>query len=103
ATGHTGRPNNGLVAVWDKANAQGAWDNGLRPAADLAADLAAAKAAYIVAADPAGDSPALADAIKSAGFVVVQDIRLSATAELADVVLPVAAFTERDGTLTNGE
>ncbi len=103
ATGHTGRPNNGLVAVWDKANAQGAWDNGLRPAADLAADLAAAKAAYIVAADPAGDSPALAAAVKSAGFVVVQDIRMSPTAELADVVLPVAAFTERDGTLTSGE
>lgn len=102
-TGHVGRPNNGLVAVWDKANAQGGWDMGLRPSADLAADLRAAKAAYIVAADPAGDSPALADAVKAAGFVVVQDIRLSATAELADVVLPVAAFTERDGTFTSGE
>jgi NADH-quinone oxidoreductase subunit G len=103
ATGHVGRPNNGLVAVWDKANAQGGWDMGLRPSADLTADLGAAKAAYIVASDPAGDSPTLAEAVKAAAFVVVQELRLSATAELADVVLPVAAFTERDGTFTSGE
>ena len=40
ATGHVGRANNGLVAVWDKGNAQGAWDTGLRPASDLAAQMA---------------------------------------------------------------
>ncbi|MEK6221180.1 MAG: molybdopterin-dependent oxidoreductase [Chloroflexota bacterium] len=57
----------------------------------------------MIGADPAGDSPDLAKAVKDAGFVVVQEISMTATAELADVVLPVQAFTEREGTYTSGE
>jgi predicted molibdopterin-dependent oxidoreductase YjgC len=34
---------------------------------------------------------------------VVQDIFLTETAELADVVLPAASFAEKDGTFTNTE
>src|SRR5204863_784873 len=34
-------------------------------------------------------------------FVVVQDIFLSETAELADVVLPAATWGEKEGTFTN--
>ncbi|MDH5508675.1 MAG: molybdopterin-dependent oxidoreductase, partial [Anaerolineae bacterium] len=103
ATGHIGRPNNGLIAVWDQANAQGAWDIGLRPSPALLADLKAAKAVYITAADPAGDLPDFAAALDAAEFVVVQELHLTATAELADVVLPAQAFTEREGTYTSGE
>ena len=36
-------------------------------------------------------------------FLVVQDIFLSETAALADVVLPAASFAEKDGTFTNTE
>ena len=36
-------------------------------------------------------------------FLVVQDIFLTETAEMADVVLPAAAFAEKDGTFTNTE
>ena len=36
-------------------------------------------------------------------FLVVQDIFLTETAEYADVVLPAAAFAEKDGTFTNTE
>jgi NADH-quinone oxidoreductase subunit G len=103
ATGHVGKVNNGLIAVWDKGNAQGAWDMGLRPSDDLAADFLKAKVAYIVGADPAGDDPTLAKAMKKADFVVVQEIHQTATTEIADVVLPAAAFTEREGTYTNAE
>src|SRR3989304_10155553 len=39
ATGHVGRANNGLVAVWDKGNAQGAWDQGLRPSDAMAEEM----------------------------------------------------------------
>ncbi len=39
ATNHTGRPNNGLVGVWSKANLQGAWDMGFTPLNDLPAAL----------------------------------------------------------------
>ena len=36
-------------------------------------------------------------------FLVVQDIFMSETAELADVVLPASCFAEKDGTFTNTE
>jgi len=101
-TGHMGKRNNGLIGVWPKANDQGAWELGFRPEADLAATLKG-KVVYIVGADPVGDTPALEGALKGADFVVVQDLFQTATAELADVVLPAQAYTERDGTFTSGE
>ncbi len=45
ATNHTGRPNNGLIGVWQRANDQGAWDMGFRPAADLAGGHAGCQSA----------------------------------------------------------
>ncbi len=36
-------------------------------------------------------------------FLVVQDIFLTETAQLADVVLPAASFAEKEGTFTNTE
>lgn len=42
-------------------------------------------------------------ALKSAEFMVVQDIFLTDTARLADVVLPAAAFAESEGTFANSE
>lgn len=103
ATNHVGRPNNGLVGVWPRANDQGAWDMGLRPEDNLASALQSAAAVYAAGADPAGDHPALAQALRSAGFLVVQELFLTETARMADVVLPALPFTEREGTYTNGE
>jgi NADH-quinone oxidoreductase subunit G len=99
-TGHTGRSNNGLIAVWQRVNEQGAWDIGLRPATDLKQELKTSKALYVVAADPTGDDPELAE---TSDFLVVQDLFLTGTAKLADVVLPAQAFTEREGSYTSGE
>ncbi|MBM3144688.1 MAG: NADH-quinone oxidoreductase subunit NuoG [Chloroflexi bacterium] len=98
-SGHAGKPNNGLVGVWPRANEQGAWDMGFRPGANLAE----AKALYIVGANPVGDDPAIAEIITQADFVVVQELFLTKTAELADVVLPAQAQIEREGTYTSGE
>ena len=103
ATGHVGRANNGLVAVWDKGNAQGAWDQGLRPSSDLADMMKEAAVLYVAGADPAGDDPALAAAVDGSQFVIVQELAMTKTAQAADVILPVQAFTERDGTYTSGE
>jgi len=101
-TKHFGRANNGLIGVWPKANDQGAWEIGFRPEEDLA-KVFKGKVVYIVAADPAGDDPALAAALKEAKFVAVQELFLTATARLADVVLPAQAYTERDGSFTSAE
>jgi formate dehydrogenase alpha subunit len=63
-------------------------------------------ALYITGMDvaySAADTTRAQEAIRAAEFVVVQDILLSGTAELADVVLPAAGFAEKDGTFTNLE
>ena len=101
-SGHIGSANNGLVGVWQRANDQGAFEVGFRPVADLEKVLKG-KAVYIVGADPAGDDPTLAKALKSAKFVAAQELRETATTEIADVVFPAQAFTERDGTFVSGE
>jgi NADH-quinone oxidoreductase subunit G len=101
-TEHIGKPNNGLIGVWQRVNDQFAWEVGFRPEPDLEKALKG-KAVYIVGADPVGDDPALAKALKGAKFVAVQDILETATAEIADVVFPAQAFTEREGTFTSGE
>ncbi|HSB66214.1 MAG TPA: molybdopterin-dependent oxidoreductase, partial [Anaerolineales bacterium] len=103
ATNHVHKVNNGLIGVWSRANDQGAWEMGYQPVSDLKAAFEQYEAVYIAGADPAGDNPALAEGIRQAGFVVVQDLFLTDTAKLADVVLPAQPFTEREGTLTSGE
>ena len=100
--GRAGKVNNGLVGVWSTPNAQGAWELGFRPAADLAAAIQG-KTVYIIAADPAGDDPQLADALKTAEVVIAQDVLETATTQLASIVLPAAAYTEREGTFTSAE
>lgn len=101
-TEHIGRPNNGLIGVWPRANDQGAWEVGFHPVPDLETALKG-KAVYIAGADPVGDDPRLAKALKGARFIAVQDILETATTEIADVVFPAQAYTEREGTYISGE
>ncbi len=104
-TGHAGRPNNGLLAVWPGANTQGALDMGFTPeaAVSILAQAADYKALVVAGADPAGEEPRAAEALKAAGFLVVTALFLDDTAAMADVVLPRMSFAECEGTFTNGE
>jgi formate dehydrogenase major subunit len=64
------------------------------------------RALYIIGENPMISDPDLNHAKKSLenlDFLVVQDIFMTETAELADVVLPTASFAEKDGTFTNTE
>lgn len=64
------------------------------------------KAMYIMGENPVLSDPDVKHTIKalsSLDFLVVQDIFLSETAALADVVLPATSFAEKDGTFTNTE
>ncbi len=101
-TNHTGRPNNGLMAAWTAGNEQGAWDMGLKSQADYGAAFRSAKAVYLAAADPVGDDASMAEALQAGGFLVVQELFLTETAKLANVVLPALSFAEREGSYTNG-
>ena len=64
------------------------------------------RAMYIVGENPLLTEPNLhhaREAIERLPFLVVQDIFLHETAEVADVVLPATSFAEKDGTFTNSE
>ncbi|MEW6547005.1 MAG: formate dehydrogenase subunit alpha [Bacillota bacterium] len=61
---------------------------------------------YIMGENPMLSDPDLGhveEALRSLEFLVVQDIFLTETARLAHVVLPAAAFAEKEGTFTNTE
>ena len=64
------------------------------------------KGMYIVGENPVlgfPNSALVREALSSLDFLVVQDIFLTDTAKLANVVLPAASFAEKDGTFTNFE
>lgn len=64
------------------------------------------KAMYIMGENPVLSDPDgnhVIEALKNLELLVVQDIFLTETAELADVVLPAASFAEKDGTFVNTE
>jgi formate dehydrogenase alpha subunit len=64
------------------------------------------KALYIMGENPMISDPDLNHARKSIErleLLVVQDIFMTETAQLADVVLPSASFAEKDGTFVNTE
>jgi formate dehydrogenase alpha subunit len=64
------------------------------------------RAMYIMGENPVltdPDSNHVIEALNNLDFLVVQDIFMTETAQLADVVLPAATFAEKDGTFTNTE
>ena len=90
-----------------------AWGVSLNPNAGLtlseifpAAHRGQIKAIYLVGENPTlsdPDSKHIEEALEKLEFLVVQDMFLTETARLADVVLPAASFAEKDGTFTNTE
>jgi predicted molibdopterin-dependent oxidoreductase YjgC len=64
------------------------------------------RAMYIMGENPMLSDPNIThveEALRSLDFLMVQDIFLSETAELAHLILPAAASLEKDGTFTNTE
>jgi formate dehydrogenase alpha subunit len=71
-----------------------------------AASAGELKAMYIMGEDPVltdANANHVETALKNLDFLVVQNLFLTETAKLADVVLPAASFAEKDGTFTNTE
>jgi predicted molibdopterin-dependent oxidoreductase YjgC len=60
-------------------------------------------ALYIMGDDPVGSDRNLKEPLAKLDFLVVQDIFMTETARIADVVLPAAASAEKTGTFTNLE
>jgi formate dehydrogenase alpha subunit len=92
---------------------ESAWGCSLNPTPGLtvteifdAAYRGEIKAMYIIGENPLLSEPDISharEALAKLEFLVVQDIFLSETAELADIVLAGVSFAEKDGTFTNTE
>lgn len=64
------------------------------------------KGMFIMGENPMVSDPDInhvEEGLNNLDFLVVQDIFLSETAQLADVVLPASSFAEKEGTFTNTE
>jgi len=69
-----------------------------------AAAKGALRAIYVMGENPVLSDPDVHHTLQALGnldFLIVQDIFLTETAALADVVFPAACFAEKDGTFTN--
>jgi formate dehydrogenase alpha subunit len=96
-----------------RAKFEKAWGVGLSPDVGLTvtdqiiqAREGKIKALYIIGEDPMRSDPNInhvRQGLEALDFLVVHELFLSTTAEMADVVLPVACFAEDDGTFTNSE
>lgn len=96
-----------------RAKFENAWGVKLSPQVGLtvgemfqAARQGQVKAMWIIGenvamSDP--DSHHIIEALNQLDFLVVSELFMTETAQLADVVLPVASFAEKDGTFTNTE
>jgi NADH-quinone oxidoreductase subunit G len=118
-TGKAGQVGSGVIPLQRYNNSRGALDMGVRPdrgpgygqttpGMDARQMLQAAaqgrlKAMYVVGSDPAANTPQAQQALQKLELLVVQDLFMTPTAQLADVVLPAAVWAERDGTYTNAE
>lgn len=112
-----------VVPILDRSNQRGAWEMGVHPefasgyrdadqpglghaAMFAAAEKGELESLYIIGEDPLATYPD-EDFVKSAlsrvNFLLVQDIFMTATAGMADCVLPGAVFAEKEGTFTNQE
>lgn len=111
-TDNINRPGSGAGPLFEDANSLGARDMGLlpdalpgyRPAPQKglsynemlsSPDL---KALYVMGANPLRHVSQLPPNL---ALLVVQDIFLTETAQLADIVLPAVTFAEKDGSMTN--
>jgi predicted molibdopterin-dependent oxidoreductase YjgC len=71
-----------------------------------AMDEGTLRALYIIGENPLqseADRQGMERRLRGLDFLVVQDLFLTATAELADVVLPAAGWAETEGTFTSSE
>ena len=97
------------IALVDYSNSRGAVDMGLtpellpgyKPSGEAGLHFDEMLAADLSVLWVVGSNPLKGGAARRAGFLVVQDMFLTETAQQADVVLPAACAYEKIGTITN--
>ncbi len=123
-TGHQDKDNSGVNLLWKHSNSQGTLDCGIlpdrlpgyvrisgKPGLNFNLMLEAVnqgkiKAMYIMGSDPLSEYPDREYVKSTLGkleILLVQDILITETAKIANVILPGASFAEKEGTFTNVE
>jgi len=111
-TGQYGKEGCGVLCLSEKNNSQGAvdmgfyaQDGGLNALQILdACSAGAVKTLFIAGENPLVSYPdrnKVKAALDAVEFLVVSELFLTETAAMADVVLPVCSFAEKDGTFTS--
>ncbi|RQW77329.1 MAG: NADH-quinone oxidoreductase subunit G, partial [Geobacter sp.] len=111
-TGKIGKEGCGVLIMGEKNNSQGAADLGLYPTAggkNAAAIIEGCASGTVKTLYIAGENPVISypnrklveAALDKVEFLVVQDLFMTETAEMADVVLPACSFAEKEGTFTS--
>jgi len=111
-TGKVGKEGCGLLIMGEKNNSQGAADLGIYPKAsglDAAGIIDGCAAGIIKTLYIAGENPMVSypnrakieKALDTVEFLIVADLFLTETAQMADVVLPACSFAEKTGTFTS--
>lgn len=108
--GKLGKEGSGVLCMAEKNNSQGAVDMGFYPAGGMnAAQIidgcasGTVKTLFIAGENPVVSYPDQAKikvALDKVDFLVVTDLFMTETAAMADVVLPVCSFAEKEGTFT---
>jgi NADH-quinone oxidoreductase subunit G len=99
-----------FICLVDYSNSRGALDMGLvpellpgyEPSGRSGMSIEEMLVANLEVLWMVGENPFKAGANRNCGFLVVQDLFLTETAQQADVVLPAACAYEKSGTVTNG-
>ncbi len=102
-TDHIGRRNNGLLIPLPGANGMGLHYLGYTPEATLDIMAHPPKALIVAQAELLDDDPAARAWLSQVETVIYANFFDDGVSTLADFVLPIQSFAERDGSFVNGE
>ena len=101
--GHVGRRNNGLLLPLPGANGMGQHYLGYKPETTLDIMANPPKALIVAQAELLDDDPAARAWLSQVETIIYANFFDDGLSELADYVLPIQTFAERDGSFVNGE
>ena len=102
-TGHVGRPNNGLLSPLPGANGMGLHYLGYSPEASLAIAAEPPKVLIVAQAELLDDDPSARAWLSQVETIIYANFFDDGISELAQYLLPIQTFAERDGSFVNGE
>lgn len=102
-TGHVGKPNNGLLCALPGANGMGLHYLGFSPDATLDIMAKPPKVLIVAQAELFDEDPTAREWLDGVETIIAANFFDDGISQLADYLLPLQSFAERDGSFINGE